>query len=68
MFSVFLSETCQLGSGSKCCRYLVMRGADGFRCAKLDPNLAFSIDVRAEQMNAKGDNCDGRLLSEALDV
>jgi hypothetical protein len=53
----YRANVCQLGHGSKCCRYLTM-GADGFKCAKRT-SLRFTIDARASTMNAQGDNCDG---------
>lgn len=53
----FTKDTCLLGTGATCCRYLTL-GPDGFQCAKLTGLRAY-IDGRAEQMSAKGDNCEG---------
>ena len=53
----FIKETCRIGQGPACCRYL-MCSSNGFECAKLT-SLAAYIDGRADQMNAKGDNCEG---------
>lgn len=53
----YRTETCKIGQGAECCRYLTM-GADGFSCAKRT-SLRYTIDNRVRKMNAKGDNCDG---------
>ena len=55
----YVMNTCKLGQGAECCRYLTM-GIDGWECAKNKP-LARIIDERfkADMMNAQGDNCEG---------
>ena len=53
-----LEDTCKFGSGPEVCIYLVA-GPDGFSCAKLDHTLRKTIDARASEMVAQGDNCDG---------
>jgi hypothetical protein len=58
MIPAYLSETCKVGHGAACCRYVTM-GADGWYCAKVDPALRPAIDLRAATMTAKGDNCPG---------
>lgn len=56
----FVQETCLLGCGKKCCRYLGM-GAGGWRCLKMTA-LKSTIDSKVESgdMAAKGDNCEGK--------
>ena len=54
----YVLETCKLGQGAACCRYLVA-GAEGFECAKLG-SLRAGIDRRVGIMVAKGDNCEGK--------
>ena len=53
----YRKTVCKIGQGSDCCRYIV-GGADGFECAKRT-SMRFAIDQRADDMRAKGDNCDG---------
>jgi hypothetical protein len=57
----YIDEVCKAGQGARCCRFLVM-GPGGFRCGKLDRSLAATINARvaANNMNARGDNCEGR--------
>jgi len=52
---------CKIGQGAACCRYLAM-GGNGWSCEK-GSNLRYHLDARVAQgtMNARGDNCDGRL-------
>jgi hypothetical protein len=52
-------DTCKVGNGAECCRYLSV-SERGFECLKLT-ELKFLIDnkVIANEMNAIGDNCDG---------
>lgn len=55
-----LRDTCKVGQGEKCCRYVVV-GEHGIVCCK-GSNLGHAIDVRVKEgkMVAKGDNCPGR--------
>ena len=55
-------SVCKIGQGPACCRYVTM-GADGWGCAK-NTSMRPAIDARAEQMNAKGDNCGGLAFGE----
>jgi hypothetical protein len=57
----YIMNTCKLGQGSKCCRYLIA-GPNGFECAKQHIGMKNYLDMRvaADDMNAKGDNCIGR--------
>lgn len=52
----FFMETCKMGQGNACCKYLVA-SRNGLECAKLTI-IGPSIDKRTD-MTAKGDNCDG---------
>ncbi len=54
-------ETCKLGKGAECCRYLSM-GGTGFQCEKLGP-IRGIIDSRMNNgtMQAQGDNCPGEM-------
>lgn len=54
----YRSTVCKMGQGAECCRYLTLGGLSGWGCAK-HTSMAWAIDQRAENMNAKGDNCDG---------
>lgn len=56
----YVTETCKLGQGAECCRYLVA-GSKGFECAKLTMNSTV-IDRRVANgtFTAQGDNCDGK--------
>jgi hypothetical protein len=54
--SGYVYDTCKLGQGPACCKYLVFGPA--FNCAKLT-SMRFTIDGRGDSMAAKGDNCDG---------
>ena len=53
----FVKETCKIGQGAECCRYLVC-GSKGFECGKLS-GLKYVISAQARTMIAQGDNCDG---------
>jgi len=53
----YMTETCKIGQGKKCCRYLTV-GVNGFECEKLG-TLKTIIDLRVSQMRAQSDNCDG---------
>ncbi len=54
----FITNTCKIGQGAECCRYLVC-GTKGMECGRLQPKLAEMIDGRVSLMNAKGQNCKG---------
>lgn len=58
-----IEKRCKIGQGAACCKYPLM-SAHGWTCGKLDPSLKAQIDARASRMKAKGDNCEGRDLSE----
>lgn len=64
--SPFVKDTCKIGQGHDCCRYLLM-GAKGFECAKLSKTGAL-LDSRVadKSMNARGNNCDGYTESESI--
>jgi hypothetical protein len=55
------NTVCKMGQREACCRYLSM-GKDGWSCLK-HSELRSYIDMRADSktMNARGDNCEGRL-------
>ncbi len=53
----FVKQTCKIGQGADCCRYVTM-GVDGWGCAKVNPRMKAYIDKRTD-MKAKGDNCPG---------
>lgn len=55
----WVKTVCRPGNGVDTCRYLTV-GGDGWSCAKLYPPLQTQIDARTN-MNAKSDNCEGRL-------
>lgn len=52
----FVKQTCKIGQGADCCKYLMM-GVGGWECAKVT-SLKALIDQRTN-MHAKGDNCSG---------
>jgi len=58
-------ETCKMGKGNKCCRYLVL-GTAGFECAK-GSSMAPAIDSRVANGHflSKGDNCAGYQVEKA---
>lgn len=60
----FVAETCRVGQGASCCRYVTM-GAGGWACGKLDPALREAIDARHLTMKAQGNNCEGNPNLEA---
>lgn len=53
----YRKTVCRLGHGPACCRYLLL-GPGGWACGKLG-SMRAAIDLRAPDMNAKGDNCEG---------
>jgi hypothetical protein len=57
----YFKEVCRIGQGHACCRYLAVRGGDGFVCAKLDQSMKQYLDQRVadQDMVARGDNCPG---------
>ena len=59
-----VKETCKIGQGHLCCRYLVM-GGRGFECVK-HTSMATLLDnrVETETIVARGDNCDGKTIVE----
>lgn len=71
MIAGFLADTCKVGQGAACCRYVTM-SAGGWECGKADPAIRHAIDQRAGSMKAKGDNCPGVTnlaeLGRGLDV
>ena len=65
MVSDFIKQTCKIGQGADCCKYLVC-GQNGFECEKLGTLRAW-IDSR-DDMTAKGDNCEGKLIIPVADA
>ncbi|MER9336472.1 hypothetical protein NKJ06_21170 [Mesorhizobium sp. M0293] len=57
-------ETCRIGRGADCCRFLTFR--NGFHCGKHDEQLASQIEARRPVMVAQGDNCEGFPLEVIL--
>jgi hypothetical protein len=53
-----ITNTCKVGQGAACCRYLTM-GSRGWVCCKTNRSLKRAVDQRASSMKAKGDNCAG---------
>lgn len=55
-----MKTVCKIGQGKDCCRYLVV-GANGFACIKNNKDIKKLLDdrVKANTMNAVGDNCKG---------
>lgn len=53
-----IHKACKPGKGSECCRYL-MASSKGMECGKNDPDTKSMFDSKVDEMNAKGDNCDG---------
>jgi len=53
-------STCKPGKGAETCRYLAM-GSEGFECLK-KTDLKWNLDARvaADNIVARGDNCEGR--------
>lgn len=62
-----LVNTCRVGQGAACCRYIVS-GGDGVECAKHEPDLNRQINERIKEglFIAQGDNCEGLPLGEFL--
>jgi hypothetical protein len=56
----YLTQTCKIGQGAECCRYIVA-GKGGITCAKLT-SVKATIDnrVAAGSFTAKADNCQGK--------
>jgi hypothetical protein len=56
----YLKNTCKVGQGNSCCRYVVA-GAGGITCAKLT-EMKDTIDRRVElkRFVASADNCEGK--------
>jgi len=63
-----VKNTCKIGQGSSCCRYLVV-GADGFECAK-HTRLKQLLDLRAKfgTIHAVSDNCEGYNQKESITI
>ena len=55
--SEMLKNTCKIGQGEACCRYITC-SQNGFECEKKSA-LKGVIDSRVLYMTAKGDNCEG---------
>ena len=55
----YLKNTCKIGQGNSCCRYVVA-SSKGIECAK-HTDLKTILDQRVanNQMVARGDNCEG---------
>ncbi len=54
-----LEKVCKRGKGAECCRF-IFYGKNGFECAKLTDLAAMLNErVRANDITARGDNCDG---------
>lgn len=66
MINNYVKNTCKLGLGNDCCRYLV-GGTKGLECAKLT-SLKLTIDQRVDSKSftARGDNCDGLEMEESI--
>jgi hypothetical protein len=62
-----VTETCKIGQGHDCCRYLVV-GPDGLECAKQNTRAKTTLDLRVElgTIVARGDNCDGFTAAESI--
>ncbi len=57
MDKTYATDTCKIGQGKDCCRYLVA-DMTGLQCAKLTV-MKHLIDDRASRMVAQGDHCVG---------
>ena len=57
----YLKETCKMGQGNDCCRYIIVHPEDGFVCGKEEPDIKSVLDERVDNlsMTARGDNCEG---------
>lgn len=60
----YVKNTCKIGQGKDCCRFLVM-GGDGFECAKLG-SLAKMLIARGNRMAAQADNCEGKEIDQSI--
>ena len=62
-----VTDTCKIGQGHDCCRYLVV-GRRGFECAKHSICAAATLDFRVEMetITARGDNCEGFTETESI--
>lgn len=55
----YVRETCKIGKGADCCRYLTM-SASGWACEKGSPlQRVINGRVSAGEFTARGDNCAG---------
>lgn len=54
----YVQDTCLIGQGERCCRYIMVDG-DGFFCAKNDPDGEAIIARSLAGMTSQGDNCKG---------
>ena len=61
-----VKDTCKIGQGQDCCRYLVV-GGQGFECAKYTDNKSL-LDARAinGDMTARSNNCKGYPMEESI--
>lgn len=56
----YANETCKIGQGAECCRYLTMH-PNGWSCEKSSPLKSYlDFRVRANMMISHGDNCEGK--------
>lgn len=60
---------CQIGRGSKTCRYLVASNI-GMECAALDEDVRKEIDTRVKEgiIKAEGINCNGYTRVESVKI
>lgn len=56
-----IRDICKIGQGVICCKYL-LAGANGFECAKIQPDWKLIVDNNWETTPhvAQGDNCEGK--------
>jgi len=64
----YVKNTCRIGQGISCCRYLVM-GPGGFECVK-KTSLKATLDFRVASgtITAQADNCEGYTSEDSLQI
>ncbi len=61
-----VKNTCKIGRGNSCCRYLV-GGIHGFECAKkTEHKKTLDFRVALGTIVARGDNCEGYSSKESI--
>lgn len=57
--SNYVKNTCRIGQGAACCRFLAIDPLTGFDCLKMTARGRAMIAQRQPHMTAQADNCEG---------